>query len=268
MIEPKSILITGASSGIGEALALEYAAEYAASGVHLALSGRDRARLDAVAKRCRERGAEVDAGLHDVTDRAAMRAWIMAVDSAYPLDLVIANAGRSGGSATAGGEGEEQARAIFATNFDGVLNTVWPAIDAMRARAPGPGGKRGQIAITSSIAGMTPLPGAPAYSTSKIAVKAYAEALHGALKPEGITVTAICPGFVASRITEQNDFPMPFFMDAPKAARFIRKGLAKGKNHGRISVIFPWPLAASAWLMSLLPPRWRVWILSRAPKKS
>ena len=157
-----------------------------------------------------------------------------------------------------GGENEEQARAIFDVNFTGVLNTIWPAIDAMRGR------NRGQIAITSSIAGMTPLPGAPAYSTSKVAVKAYAEALHGALKPEGIIVTAICPGFVASRITDQNNFPMPFFLGAAKAARIIRLGLTRG----RISVIFPWPLAAGAWLMSLLPPCWRVWILSRAPKKT
>lgn len=260
MNEPKSILITGASSGIGAALALEYAAP----GVHLALSGRDQARLDEVAEGCRAQGADVDAALHDVTDRAAMRAWIGEVDSARPLDLVIANAGRSGGTATRGGENEDQARAIFATNFDGVLNTVWPAIDAMRARTPNANGRRGQIAITSSMAGLTPMPGAPAYSSSKVAVKAYAEALHGALKPEGIVVTAICPGFVESRITAQNNFPMPLLMDGPKAARIIRKGITKG----RVSVFFPWPVAAMTWLISVLPPCWRVWVLSRAPKKS
>ncbi|MCR4378345.1 MAG: SDR family NAD(P)-dependent oxidoreductase [Rhodospirillales bacterium] len=254
MRQPKSILITGASSGIGEALALEYAAP----GVHLALSGRDGARLEAVSEQCRNKGAEVLAAVLDVTDRTAMRAWIAQVDSAHALDLVIANAGISGGAGTAGGENEDQARAIFDVNFTGVLNTIWPAIDAMRLR------KRGQIAITSSIAGMTPLPGAPAYSTSKVAVKAYAEALHGALKPEGIIVTAICPGFVESRITEQNNFPMPFFLGAPKAARIIRLSLTKR----RVSIIFPWPLAAAAWLMGLLPPCWRVWILSRAPKKT
>lgn len=254
MKQPKSILITGASSGIGEALALEYAAP----GVHLALSGRDGARLEDVRDRCRNKGAGVLAAVLDVTDRAAMRAWIAQVDSAHALDLVIANAGISGGAGTVGGENEDQARAIFDVNFIGVLNTIWPAIDTMRLR------KCGQIAITSSIAGMTPLPGAPAYSTSKVAVKAYAEALHGALKPEGIHVTAICPGFVASRITDQNNFPMPFFLGAPKAARIIRLKL----NKGRISIIFPWPLAAAAWLMGLLPPCWRVWILSRAPKKT
>jgi len=272
MKDPKSILITGASSGIGAALALEYA-EYAGPGVHLALCGRDPARLEDVGQRCRAMGADVLTAVLDVTVRDAMAAWIQKVDSAHPLDLVIANAGRSGGSGTgkdgdAGGETEDQARAIFQVNFDGVLNTIWPAINAMRAHARERGRARGQIAITSSIAGMTPLPGAPAYSASKAAVKVYAEALHGALKPEGITVTAICPGFVKSRITDQNDFPMPFFMEASKAAKIMRRDLAKGRTHGRVSIIFPWRLAAGAWLLGLLPPCWRVWILSRAPKKS
>lgn len=257
MKEPKSILITGASSGIGEALALEYAGP----GVHLALSGRDCARLEDIRQRCVQLGAEVSALVINVTDQAAMAAWIGNIDSAHPLDLVIANAGISGGGGS-GGESETQARAIFSVNFDGVLNTIWPAIHAMRTRTNGTRG-RGQIAITSSIAGMTPLAGAPAYSASKAAVKAYAESLHGALKDEGIIVTAICPGFVKSRITDSNDFPMPFFMDGAKAARIIAKGLAKG----RVSVIFPWPLAAGTWVLGMLPPCVRVWISSRAPKK-
>lgn len=255
MKDPKSILISGASSGIGQALALEYAAP----GVHLALGGRDGARLESTAQQCRAKGANVHTRVVPVTDPAAMRAWIEEVDSAQPLDLVVANAGISGGAGNQNGESEAQARGIFDVNFNGVLNTIWPAIDAMRKR-----GKGGQIAITSSMASLTPLPGAPAYATSKAAVKFYGEALHGALKPEGIIVSTICPGFVRSRITDQNDFPMPFFMEAPKAARIIRKGLAKG----RVSIWFPWPMAAMTWLISILPPCWRVWILARAPKKS
>ncbi|MFC1672915.1 SDR family NAD(P)-dependent oxidoreductase [Pseudomonadota bacterium] len=260
MKDPKSILITGASSGIGQALALEYAAP----GVYLTLTGRDQERLNAVAGQCRDKGAEVTASTVPVTDQDAMAKLIGTADSAQPLDLVIANAGISAGSGTGnGGEGElgetqAQARAIFDVNFTGVFNTIWPAIEHMQTR------KSGQIAITSSMAGITPMPGAPAYSASKVAVKAYAEALHGALKPQGITVSAICPGFVRSRITDKNDFPMPLFMEADKAAMIIRKGLAKG----RISVIFPWRVAATVWLLSILPPCWRVWLLSRAPKKS
>ena len=264
MKAPQSILITGASSGIGAALALEYAREYAGQGVRLALSGRDGERLEAVAQQCREMGALVTTCLVPVTDRVAMAAWIGQTDSAHPLDLVIANAGVSGGAGTVNGENEDQARAIFEVNFTGVLNTLGPAIEAMRRHAPDTDGHRGQIALTSSMAALAPLPGAPAYATSKAAVKVYGEALHGALKPEGIVVTSICPGFVRSRITDQNTFPMPFFMEAPKAASIIRRGLQKR----RISVIFPWPVALLTGLIGRLPPCWRSWILSRAPKKS
>jgi len=253
MKDPKSILITGASSGIGEALALEYAT----SGVHLTLTGRDGARIVNVGQRCEALGATVEAVALDVTERTAMAALIAKADQAHPLDLVIANAGISGGSGD-DGETEAQARAIFDINFTGVLNTIWPAIDAMKTR------RCGHIAMVSSIAGVTPLPGAPAYSASKVAVKAYAEALNGALRPDGIVVTAICPGFVESRITAKNNFPMPLFMDGPKAARRIRNGLKKQP----ISLFFPKRLAAVTWLISVLPPCWRVWILSRAPKKS
>ena len=252
MKTPKSILITGASSGIGEALALEYAAP----DVHLTLTGRDAGRLERVANACRQHGAMVHAALTPVTDQDAMKALVDEADNRAPLDLVIANAGISAGSA-GDGEAEPQARAIFDVNFTGVLNTIWPAIAAMKKR------QCGQVAVMSSMAGLTPMPGAPAYSASKVAVKAYAEALNGALRADGITVSAVCPGFVKSRITDKNDFPMPFFMDAPKAAKIIRRGLAKG----RISVIFPRRLAALTWLISVLPPCWRVAILSRAPKK-
>jgi len=256
MTQPTSILITGASSGIGEALALEYAS----TGVHLALSGRDAGRLESVAERCRALGATVTHAPVDVADQAAMHAWMSAIDQAHPLDLVIANAGVSGGSGNAG-ETESQARAIFDVNLGGVLNTVWPAITAMRPRASG------HIVILSSLASLTPLPGAPAYSASKAAVKAYGEALSGTLKPDGITVTTICPGFVESRITQNNPFPMPLLMTAPKAAAHMRKGLDKARTSGRVSLIFPWPLAALTWLVSVLPPCLRVWVLSKAPKK-
>lgn len=254
--QPMSILITGASSGIGGALAREYAA----AGVHLALSGRDTKRLEDVAVQCRALGASVTAATIDATDQSAMQTWMADIDQAHPLDLVIANAGISRGSGNAG-ETEAQARAIFDVNLNGVLNTVWPAIKAMRTR----GG--GHIVILGSLAGLTPLPGAPAYSASKAAVKAYGEALSGALKPDGIVVTTICPGFIESRITQNNPFPMPLLMTAPKAARLMRRGLDKARTSGRVSLMFPWPLVALTWLVSVLPPCLRVWVLSQAPKK-
>ena len=254
-IVPTSILITGASSGIGQALALEYAGP----GVHLSLTGRDAGRVAEVGRACQDLGATTTVKVLDVTDQSAMAAFIRAIDALHPLDLVIANAGISTGSSFAQkGESEAQARAIFDVNFTGVLNTIWPAIDAMKLR------RCGQIAVISSIAGLVALPGAPAYSASKAAVKAYAEALNGALRGDGIIVTTVCPGFVKSRITAQNPFPMPFLMTSAKAARIIRTGLKKGE----MSLFFPWRLAAITWMISVLPPSLRGMILRRAPKKT
>jgi len=175
---PHSILITGASSGLGEGLARAYAR----SGITLFLSGRDAARLEAVAAACRAEGAEVETKVIDAADRPAMEAWIEAAEALAPLDLVIANAGISAGTG-GGGEAAEQARAIFAVNLDGVLNTVLPALPAMRGRGCG------QIAIMSSLASFRGMAGAPAYCASKAAVRVWGEALRAWLAPEGIAVS-------------------------------------------------------------------------------
>lgn len=249
MKNPRSILITGASSGIGAALA----DVYARPGFALSLSGRDRSRLERVAGACRESGAEVAAEIVDVTDRDAMAEWIGRADRGRPLDLVIANAGVAG----EGDLDEGKTRDIFAVNMAGVLNTIFPALGPMRAR------RRGQLALVSSISGFRGLPGAPAYSASKVMVKAYGEALRGVLAADGIGVSVICPGFVESRITAKNRFPMPLIMSAPKAARIIAGGLARN----RLLIAFPWPLVAAMWSFNLLPPSWANKLLSRLPRK-
>ena len=250
---PTSILITGASSGIGAALARAYAAP----GVRLALSGRNEARLTMVAGLCRGAGAEVTAALRDVTDAEAMAAWIAELDQQRPLDLVIANAGISAGTA-GGGEDRAQSEAVFAVNLDGVRNTVLPAIERMRARG------HGQIALMSSLAAFRGFPGAPAYCASKAAVRIWGEALRGALAGQGVGVSVICPGFVRSRMTEVNDFPMPFLMDAERAAAIIRRGLAR--NRGRIA--FPWPTYFWAWLLGALPTPLTDRLLRQMPRKA
>ena len=248
----QAILITGASSGIGAALAVEIAAR----GVQLFLCGRNEARLQDVAERCRERGAMVEVRVVDVTESEAMAAWVDACDRRAPLDLVVANAGISGGTAL-GDETPEQVREIFAVNVDGVFNTVLPAIGLMQARG------RGQIGIVSSMAGFRGMPSAPAYAASKAAVKSYGEGLRGWLAKDGIGVSVICPGFVKSRITEANRFPMPFLMEADKAARIIRKGLVA--NTSRIA--FPWPMHFVSWLMQTLPVGLTDWVVARLPGK-
>jgi len=252
MNNPSSILITGATSGIGGALA----EAYAGPGITLALTGRHESRLSAIAGRCRERGAQVLTKSLDVTEAGPLADWINQVDSQAPPDLVIANAGISGG--TDGGESAGQARCIFAVNLDGVLNTVLPVIPLMQARG------RGQIAVMSSLAGFRGFPGAPAYCASKAAVKNWGESLRGSLAGQGIEVSVICPGFVRTPMTDVNPFPMPLIMDAGRAAAIIRHGLTR--NHGRI--VFPWPLYALVWIFSALPLVLTDPLFARLPAKS
>lgn len=247
----KSILITGASSGIGAAVALAYAQHYGQGGCTLTLSGRDADRLQAVATACRASGATVSATVIDVTDQAAMRQWISDADTAAPLDIVLANAGISGG------EDEATTRRIFDINLTGVLNTVHPALDCMIARG------RGTIGMVSSIAGNRGLPSAPAYSATKAAVLAYGEGLRGRYAHRGVAICVICPGFVRSRITDQNTFSMPFFMEADRAAQIILTGL----NKGTAKISFPWQMRCIGWILRALPSGLGTRLLSRLPQK-
>jgi short-subunit dehydrogenase len=254
MRNPGSILITGASSGIGEALALHYAAR----GVFLALSGRNEERLEQVAAACRAKGALIEIAILDVSDRENMRDWIGDMDDTHPLDLVVANAGISGGTGgVMSGEPADQARRIFEVNIMGVVNTIEPVLPRMVER------KRGQIALISSLAGFRGFPSAPAYSASKGMVRFYGEALRGSLQKTGVSVNVVMPGFVKSRMTDANDFPMPFLMDAARAAEIIAAGLARDK--GRI--VFPFLLHAGAWMGSVLPDWLAQKMLGKLPAK-
>ena len=253
MKNPRSILITGASSGIGAALAREYAAE----GRRLALTGRDTARLAAVASDCRAQGAEVAERSLDVCDAPDLSRWIAEIDHAFQLDLVIANAGISGGTG-GGGEDEQQLQKIFTVNVEGVANTVHAAIAPMTRRG------QGQIALMSSLAGFRGFPGAPAYCASKAAVRVWGEALRGSLHGKGICVSVICPGYVRTPMTDVNDFPMPLLMPPERAAAIIRRGL--DRNKARIA--FPLRLYAAVLLTTVLPPGLLDPLLRRMPEKS
>ena len=255
MRDPRTILITGASSGIGSALALEYAA----TGVTLFLGGRNRERLTQIAELARAKGAAVEAQQINVADAETTRAWIQEADASHPIDLVVANAGISAGtSGVTGGEPEEQVRAVFRTNVDGVLNTVLPMIPRMVERGSG------QLALVASLAGYRGVQGAPSYCGSKAAVKVFGEGLRGSLHSAGVGVCVVCPGYIRTPMTDVNTFPMPFLMDAERAARVIRRGL--GRNKPRIA--FPWPMAAAVWLLQALPPAWIEPVLRRLPTKS
>lgn len=251
----KRVLLTGASSGIGRALALALAAP----GVSLHLGGRDVARLEAVAALCRSRGAVALPHVAHITDRAAMEAWIV---GAGPLDLVIANAGISGGTAGAM-ESEAQIRAIFATNLDGMLNTVLPAMRAMATQPLDARGLRGRIAVVASIAAFIPSPSAPAYCAAKAAVDSWVVGAAPSARGQGIQLTSLCPGFVTSPMTAANDFPMPGIMSAERAAGLMLRAIAAGQTRAA----FPGWMAAGARVTALLPVSWRERLAARLPAK-
>lgn len=249
----KNVLITGASSGIGEALALYYAGHNAEN---LFLCGRNSERLEAVAQQCRKFGLIVHTEILDVIDKKKTEAWIKKCHKAAPLDLVFANAGVSTGAET-----PQNIYNTFNTNIFGVLNTITPAIEIFQKRKENDSPKI--IAITASIAGYHGLAGCPSYSASKACVKAYGEALRVRLTPENIQVNIICPGFVRSRITDKNTCPMPFFMEADNAAEIIAQGIEK--NTGLIA--FPFPMRLAAWFGAILPNCISNLIYSKLPYK-
>ena len=254
MKEYKSILITGATSGIGRALAIYYAD----NDINLALTGRNKNRLDDISKICEEKGAKVISKIIDVKHQNEMEEWIKEIDGKIKLDLVIANAGISSGTGdNISSESIDQIKDIFDTNLYGVINTISPIIPIMK------NSECGQIAIISSLASFRGFPSAPAYCSSKAAVRIYGESLRAQLKTYNIGVSVICPGFIKSGITNKNKFRMPLLMDADKAAKIISTGLSK--NKGRIS--FPFPMFFLAWILSVFPDFISSYITSKSPSK-
>ncbi len=224
--------------------------------MNLFLCGRNLEKLQEVKKLCETLGAQIFLQILDVENEQESKNWIEKIEENFSIDLIIANAGISAG--TAGGpENFSQVKKIFSTNLSGVLNLIHPAIAKMRER------KSGQIAIISSLAGFRGLPSSPAYSASKAAVRVYGEALRGNLAKFGIEVNVICPGYIKTPMTDVNKFPMPFLMSAEKCAQKIKRGLKK--NQSRIS--FPFPLFFVVWLTTLLSNRITDPIFAKLPGK-
>jgi short-subunit dehydrogenase len=238
--KPQNIVITGASSGIGAALASRYSRDAALLG----LIGRNKARLEEVAERCRASGCEARTSIIDVRDRPKLAAWLEDFDRASPVDIVIANAGVQIGTAPDGKlEDSDAAYELMETNVLGVLNSIQPLIPRMLDRG------RGRIVMMSSIAALFPLFDSSAYSASKAAVLTYSLALRGHLYDAGVRVTVICPGYVTSPMSARSTAWKPLEVSAEAAADRIVKALQKDKA----VVTFPWLLAFAARLGAALP---------------
>ncbi len=238
----RHVLLTGATGGIGQALALAYAAP----GFRLSLFGRDTAKLEAVAAACRSQGATVETVAVDVRDEEELCRRIRAVDDACPVDTVIAAAGVSNAVAPDGrAESLADVRRVFAVNTLAAAQTLSALAERLRRRGAG------RLAVVSSLGGYQGSPSSPSYSASKAASRVYGDALRGWLAPYGVTVTVVCPGFVDSPMSRRYQGDKPLLWDAATAARLIREGI----EHGRPTVAFPWILALGARLLGLLPAR-------------
>ena len=241
---PRTVVITGASSGIGRALALRYARD----GARLGLLGRDRARLEETCAESRKVGAEVRSGVLDVRARDDMAAWLGDFDASWPIDLLIASAGIMVGSPGNGElEAAEDSHRVIEINVIGVLNAVHPVLPKMIARG------RGQIGILSSLAGFIPLADAPSYCASKAAVLSYGLGLRGAVEDKGIRVSVVCPGYVDTPMIAQETGWQPFKMSAEAAAEQTVRGFAAN----RAVIAFPSVLATMSWIGGQLPDRVR-----------
>jgi len=237
------VLITGATRGIGRALALDYAA----AGADVVALGRDEERLQAVTQACRDLGVDARAITMRVEDTAGMKAAILAADAEQAIDIVIANAGSGGRDALAGAVGEADAAAetLLEVNLRGVLNTIRPIVPAMAAR------RHGRIGIVSSLAGLRGLPDSPVYSATKAGARVYGEALRPLLRPHGISVSIILPGYVDTAMSRSLPFARPMLMSPEAMARRIRRGLDKAKPR----IVAPVPLGLAMQALSLLPVR-------------
>jgi short-subunit dehydrogenase len=242
-----NILISGASSGIGAALARRYAAP----GIRLMLWGRDGARLAAVAEDCRARGADAATSCFDLTDLAALGC---ALAAAGDIDIAIFNAGL-GGSLPHDAIAQDGALAarMATVNFTAPVMGANIVADGMGRR----GG--GRIVLIGSVAALFPLPMAPTYSGSKAGLKMFAAALDARLRRRGVTVTLVSPGFVDTPMSQGLKEPRPFLIDAESAAAIIAKKVARGAHH----VVLPWQFAVIAAVAKLFPQALVRTVLSR-----
>ena len=246
---------TGASSGLGAALAREYAAR----GAVLGLLGR---RADALRDLAAALPSPLDHHIYavDVTDHAALaNAAADFIAREGGADIVIASAGVSAGTLTERPGDLAEFGHIFAVNVTATVATFAPFIDSMKRDT----GRRRLVAI-GSVAGIRGMKGAGAYCASKSAVHTYAESLRLELQPHGIRVVTIAPGYIDTPMTRQNHFPMPFLMPVDRFAAAAARAIDAGTSYR----VIPWPMGIVTKLLRLLPNVVFDALFAHAPQKA
>jgi NADP-dependent 3-hydroxy acid dehydrogenase YdfG len=242
--------ITGASSGIGEALI----AQLVARGARVAISARREERLRTLAHAWRTRGADVAAFPLNVIDRAANATTVAAIEAALgPIDLAIFNAGGHLKGSGRRFDGRQYVD-IMELNYCGVVYGLEAVLPGMLER------RRGHVAGVASLTGYRPIPTAGAYGASKAALIHMLDAIRFDLEPRGIAVTVVNPGFVKTPLTDRNRFPMPFLMPVDRAAEIIVSGLERERREVHFPKRLSWTLKA----MRVLPYPLYEWIIGAA----
>lgn len=245
------VFITGASSGLGEALVRHYAA----SGAIIGLAARRAESLQALAASLSCRTACYPL---DVTDADALRAAGDDFIARFGTpDIVIANAGVSVGTLTEYAEDLDAIRRVMDVNLFGMAATFSPFVHAMRLAG------HGRLVGIASVAGIRGLPGAEAYSASKAAAISYLESLRLEMHGSGVKVVTICPGYIATPMTEINPYRMPFLLAAPEAARRFARVIARGTSYA----VVPWQMGIVAKVLRLLPNALYDRLFAKAPRK-
>lgn len=246
------VFITGASSGIGEALAVYYAG----LGASLGLAARRPEFLEALNQRL---GGQQACYPLDVCDAPALHAAALDFVARFGApDIVIANAGVSAGTLTEYEEDLTVFRRVMETNVFGMAATFAPFIPAMKAA----GGEKRLVGI-ASVAGIRGLPGAEAYSASKAAAIAYLESLRLEMRPYGIQVVTIAPGYIATPMTAVNPYKMPFLLPPAEAARRFAAAIERGVTY----TVIPWQMGVVAKLLRALPNWLYDRLFTNAPRK-
>ena len=263
MKEIFKIFITGASSGIGNALAHEYAKRFSDTGAIIGLAARRSEHLLQLAAELQNQ-YKISCAIYplDVRDADALQAAAQDFMQQHGTpNIVIANAGVSRGTLTERKEDIKAFQAIFDINVMGMMHTFQPFIAAMKQAATK--GETAQLVGVASVAGIRGVPGSGAYSASKAAVISYCESLRTEMQHYNIAVSTIAPGYVRTPMTEQNQYKMPFLIDADVFASKFANAVAAKKRF----IIIPWQMGVIAKIMRLIPARLWDYLMKNAPHK-